>query len=67
MEKIYLLCKIINGEKKYLRYGLNGGGQLGYCVYRGHIVCFDDYAEACAARKSLGDCDLWNIENFVSR
>lgn len=62
---MYLLSKIVNGEKKYLRYGLNGAGNIGYCVYRGKIVCFETNDEAQEVRASLSAPELWDVERFV--
>lgn len=63
---MYLLSSIIDGEKRYLRYGLNGAGQPSYCVYRGKIVCFVVEDEALKVRASFDDPESWKIEPFVS-
>lgn len=65
MKEIYLLSRVIDGERRYLRYGENGGGVDSYCVYRGKIVCFETNDEAQEVRASFDNPKYWDVERFV--
>lgn len=65
MNEVYLLSSIIDGKKQYLRYGENGGGVDGYCVYLGKIVCFETNDEAQEVRSGFDNLKSWDVERFV--
>lgn len=47
---IYAIWNIPNST--FLRWGVNGGGEEGYCLYRGHY-CF--FSTRIAARQAIRD------------
>lgn len=57
---IYAIWNIPN--QIFLRWGVNGGGSEGYCLYRGHR-CF--FVTRRAAKMVISQFD--NPENFVVR
>ena len=65
MKEVYLLSRVIDGEKYYLRYGMNGGGGHGFCLYRGEIVCFSTRDGAELTRATLDCWTEWDVERFV--
>lgn len=63
MKNIYLISKIINGEKKYLRQRSQGDTMI-YAWYIGEIVCFAAKKEAEGVIRRFDNPELYDIERF---
>lgn len=47
-----------------VRYGENGGGELGFCLFRGYVVVFPDRAEAENIRAGFDNPAEYSIIEF---
>lgn len=50
-------------HRRFVRYGLNGGNEVGFCLYRGHICAFTTKQEA----QSIVAIDLHDPEGYEVR
>lgn len=64
MNHIFLISKIVAGEKKYLRQRPQGDTMI-YAVYIGEIVCFATKSEAENVIRGFDNPELWDIERFT--
>lgn len=65
MDKVYIIVKNKNGNPKIpVRWGLQGGGKYGYCLYSGQIVCFTSFDEAKRVLMSFTDPDYYDIIEY---
>lgn len=65
MDSIFVIEKNQNGNPKIpLRYGINGGGDNGYCLHRGKIVCFETFKEAYAVLETLDEKEYFDIVEY---
>lgn len=65
MEKLYIIVKNIHGNPKTpVRWGVQGGGEYGYCLNNGHIVCFESFAEADKVLESFTEPHWYDIVEY---
>jgi hypothetical protein len=65
MDKVYIIVKNKNGNPKIpVRWGLQGGGGYGYCLYNGQIICFTSFEEANRVLMSFTDSDYYDIIEY---
>ena len=65
MDKIYVIVKNLHGNPKIpVRWGLQGGGEYGYCLYDGRIVCFSSFDEANRVLMSFTDPHWYDIIEY---
>ncbi len=63
-KKIPEIWLVVNQDGDPLHYGLNGGGQVGYCLYRGEIAAFGCRAEAELVISESDKPELWRPVRF---
>lgn len=49
--KLYAI--LYRPENRFVRFGMNGGGSLGYCLYCGNVAAFEDCHAASVVRASF--------------
>lgn len=65
MKNIFVLYKIVNGVKKYLRYGKSvSDGVNRYALYYGNLIYFATRKEAETVRADFDEPTAWEIECF---
>ena len=65
MNKIYIIAKNEHGNPKTpVRWGVQGGGGLGYCLNNGQIVCFATFDEASRVLMSFDEPHWYDIITY---
>ena len=64
MKLFVILCKSAN---TLVRFGVNGGGEEGYCLFRGVTCCFKTYREAQAVVSGFDNPEDFEIRRFSAK
>lgn len=68
MEAIYIIVKNERGNPKIpVRWGIQGGGEWGYCLHSGRVVCFCSFEEADRTLATFTDPHFYDIVEYRKR
>ena len=66
MNYYMIIYKAKNRKRIPLKYGLNGGGKIGYCLHIGKIVVFSNQKKAQEAINQFDHPEDYSIETLTS-